>query len=1147
MSVSAYTCMCKRTFTTQNHFSQHQHSCLHTKKCLSSAISSLKEFVSRRKRVRTSCNDNSTAEIVDSPILSSNLSAYRRPPSGEARGFTASEQSENCQLPKRFRDIIPQAPPTVPSEVRDRPPASVGQVVTSSERPALLSHSIFRMQPNVFGLVRQYFSSTPPSHDPEEYVTLADLSFIPNSGPITEEQPHSPTASGSKSQYYPYPNHSAFQLGDWSWNQGVRKSQGDYMKLVGILSGGTFDVADVSSTCWKQINSQLGANEYDKGDGEEWEDEDAADLYHRSLVAVMREKLANTRDNRLFHYEPYQLLWSPPHLNTEVPIYGDLYTFPAFLDAHRTLQGMPGEPSCDLPRVIAGLMFWSDATQLTSFGNTKLWPTYMYFGNESKYRHCKPSCNLSNHVAYFEMLPDSFKDFAGFNSDCTTHCQRELFHEQWKILLDDEFLEVYEHGIVIHCCDGITRRFYPRIFTYSADYPEKVLIAMVRNLGGCPCLHCLIPKVRIQNMGMPQDRQQCETLERNDDRRRVMVSTAWSLIYENDYGVGSTAVEGLLKSQSWVPTSNVFSDRLADLGFNIFHALVVDLLHKFEIGIWKMLFSLVHKLDERYRQTPTFGPATIRKFLANASDLNYLLQCTIPVFDGLLPEPHNQTVMQLLFTMAHWHRLAKLQMHSDLTLNIMDQVTSTVGQQFRNFKATVCSAYNTQELCQEAEARARCNVKRTAKRAVGQQGKQMEPAISPKHTQRNKVFNFQTYKFHALGDYISTIRLYGMSDSYSSEPGELEHRSPKARYSRTDHKSFVKQLTCIECRQARIHHIGNKIVHRPHVEIAEMARSPDVHHHIGMTQKYPIHIGTYLRSHEGDPAIKNFLLKLKQHLLQHIHKLTDISSEDTNTIIIKDDHLYHHNIARFNYTTYDVRRAQDVVNPCTSHCNVMVLSSDNDMGLEGHRFIYGKVLGVYHVNVIYVGVSMIDFTPLRVEFLWVRWYKPMEQVSSWDTSTLDRLRFPPMDDESSFNFVDPEDILRGCHIIPAFARGKRHYDGLGVSACAGDKEDWHEYYINQFVDRDMLMRFHFGLGVGHVYSHYHFTQVKPREVVTGDEVEDTDEEDANEEDANEEDADDADSIRDGLTLEERFNSSNESLLSQFGQMYDSELEVDYEN
>lgn len=53
------------------------------------------------------------------------------------------------------------------------------------------------------------------------------------------------------------------------------------------------------------------------------------------------------------------------------------------------------------------------------------------------------------------------------------HCHRELTQEQWRIILDDEFLHAYEHGIVMECGDGLARRFYPRIFTYSADYPEK--------------------------------------------------------------------------------------------------------------------------------------------------------------------------------------------------------------------------------------------------------------------------------------------------------------------------------------------------------------------------------------------------------------------------------------------------------------------------------------------------------------------------------------------------------------------------------------------------------------------------------------------------------------------------------------------------
>jgi len=54
-----------------------------------------------------------------------------------------------------------------------------------------------------------------------------------------------------------------------------------------------------------------------------------------------------------------------------------------------------------------------------------------------------------------------------------THCKRELMQAVWDLLLDEDFMHVYEHGIVITCGDGITRQVYPRFFTYSADYLEK--------------------------------------------------------------------------------------------------------------------------------------------------------------------------------------------------------------------------------------------------------------------------------------------------------------------------------------------------------------------------------------------------------------------------------------------------------------------------------------------------------------------------------------------------------------------------------------------------------------------------------------------------------------------------------------------------
>jgi hypothetical protein len=83
----------------------------------------------------------------------------------------------------------------------------------------------------------------------------------------------------------------------------------------------------------------------------------------------------------------------------------------------------------------------------------------------------------------------------------------------------------------------------------------RVLVATIRQLGGCPCPRCLIPTARLQNLGMSRDRQQRSTLARSNASRDQSVATARSLVYEGNYGVDSTAIELLLKPESWVPNS----------------------------------------------------------------------------------------------------------------------------------------------------------------------------------------------------------------------------------------------------------------------------------------------------------------------------------------------------------------------------------------------------------------------------------------------------------------------------------------------------------------------------------------------------------------------------------------------------------------
>lgn len=53
-------------------------------------------------------------------------------------------------------------------------------------------------------------------------------------------------------------------------------------------------------------------------------------------------------------------------------------------------------------------MFWSDSTHLAEFGQAKLWPIYMAFGNQSKYERAKPGNRALLHLAYLPSVRVSY-------------------------------------------------------------------------------------------------------------------------------------------------------------------------------------------------------------------------------------------------------------------------------------------------------------------------------------------------------------------------------------------------------------------------------------------------------------------------------------------------------------------------------------------------------------------------------------------------------------------------------------------------------------------------------------------------------------------------------------------------------------------
>ncbi|KIY47948.1 hypothetical protein FISHEDRAFT_44304 [Fistulina hepatica ATCC 64428] len=438
-------------------------------------------------------------------------------------------------------------------------------------------------------------------------------------------------------------------LGIWGTNGSTQKSAKEINSLADMLRNGRVRGEDINPNFdlnhWAQKQDKLdnateeqpfrGFSEatvripVPSGQklqpGEETRLVDVPGLYCRKLTSLIRDVFAQPLADK-FHFTPYQVFRETPSAAADAPetqnterVYSELYNSEEFIMEHDRVQRLdlhPDDAGCNLERVVAGLMFWSDSTHLADFGTAKMWPVYMFMGNLSKYERARPTSGACHHLAYIPSLPDSFQDSVKAShakwdtqkTDILAHCRRELMHAVWRHILDDDFMHAYQYGMVIMCRDGIRRRVYPRLFSYSADYPEKVLLATIRDKGLCPCPRCLAPKNKVDCMGQVNDLKQRQSNARNYARELVDTTRDW--IYRLGYGVRSAAVETMLKPTSSVPTQNAFADRLNIEPANI---LVVDLMHEFELGVWKALFthlvrllyaaephgSLVEKFDER--------------------------------------------------------------------------------------------------------------------------------------------------------------------------------------------------------------------------------------------------------------------------------------------------------------------------------------------------------------------------------------------------------------------------------------------------------------------------------------------------------------------------------------------------------------------
>jgi hypothetical protein len=102
----------------------------------------------------------------------------------------------------------------------------------------------------------------------------------------------------------------------------------------------------------------------------------------------------------------------------------------------------------------------------------------------------------------------------------------------------------------------------------------------------------------------------------------------------------------------------------------------------------------------------------------------------------------------------------------------------------------------------------------------------------------------------------------------------------------------------------------------------------------------------------------------------------------------------------------------------------MVRSHEELGQRNSHPYWYGRIVTVFHANVRHIGPTSKSSEIHHMEFLWVRWFgRNMDFRAGWKAKRLHRLGFVPCEDPMAFGFLDPKEIIRGVHIIPAFHHG----------------------------------------------------------------------------------------------------------------------------
>lgn len=465
---------------------------------------------------------------------------------------------------------------------------------------------------------------------------------------------------------------------------------------------------------------------------------------------------------------------------------------------------------------LAPLIIATDKTQLTQFtGGKSAYPVYLTLGNLPKSVRRKPSLHACVLLGYLSV--DKITREKLTQQEQRARNQR-LFHESMRVILEP-LLEAGKHGVEMTGGDGATRKVFPIIAAYVADYPEQCLVTCSK-YGTCPKCRC--PASDLGNPKAHPLRTQAWTLEVIQEARKATESVAQfhKICMEQD-------VSGSVYKPFWHGFPHT----------DIHLSITPDVLHQLYQGVFKHLVNWctrimsAEELDYRIRSLPpAYGARHFKNGISALSQISgterkqmakILLGCLVGVFP--------KKALLACRSLLDFIYLAQYSTHDDITLGYLQDALDTFQKNKSYFIDT---------------------------------GVREDMNIP---------------KFHSLMHYIQSIRMLGTTDNYNTEMFERLHIDfAKEGWRASNHRDEFPQMTLWLSRQEKMAAFQNFITWKESLQPPSDARQTALKSKgSGLAislPKFPTQSRKPIAHIEHQHHAPGFSLRLKEYLnslLQH--------------------------------------------------------------------------------------------------------------------------------------------------------------------------------------------------------------------------------------------------------------------------------------